>query len=175
MWIRPRLVCDEGQWQCRWASVFRQPSRVKGRGDGLFAKVPLKKGTRIDYYGVRLTREMWDAREDQAYCVEIHGSPYELVDAHPSWNAEWTPALQAFMPKLPASASLMQMPADMMMGGLVNEPVQGESVNLRICGDDTDAFFETTRNVEADEELLTLYGEGYVRDYPSPYEWIHAQ
>ena len=44
--------------------------------------------------------------------------------------------------------------------------------NARICSDDTDAYFETTRRVEAGEELLTLYGEDYKRDYPSPYEWL---
>ena len=176
MHIKPKLVRDEdgSSWRCEWPAVASGPSKVDARGTGLFAKQPLKRGTRIDYYGVRLTRSMWDERDDQSYCVEVHGSPYELIDGHPAWSSEWTPSLKTFMPKLPAGATLTRLPKDLMMGGRVNEPIRGEATNVKIFGDDTAAFFETTRRVEAGEELLTLYGRDYVRDYESPYDWIEA-
>eukprot|EP00316_Scyphosphaera_apsteinii_P016867 CAMPEP_0119312054 /NCGR_PEP_ID=MMETSP1333-20130426/24864_1 /TAXON_ID=418940 /ORGANISM="Scyphosphaera apsteinii, Strain RCC1455" /LENGTH=186 /DNA_ID=CAMNT_0007316597 /DNA_START=80 /DNA_END=637 /DNA_ORIENTATION=- len=171
MHIKPKLVCTGSSWHCDWTAVTGKPSNVNGRGKGLFANAPLKKGTRIDYYGVRLTQAMWDERDDQSYCVEIHSSPYALIDANPSWNSEWSPSLLAFMPRLPTGANLTHLPRDMMLGGMVNEPIRGESVNVKICSDDSAAFFETTRRVEAGEELLTLYGVDYVRDYESPYDW----
>ena len=71
--IKPKLVKDEASaWRCKWSSVVGMKSKVSGRGDGLFASRPLRKGTQIDYYGVRLTRAMWDDRNDQSYCVQVH-------------------------------------------------------------------------------------------------------
>lgn len=70
--------------------------------------------------------------------------------------------------------ALKRIPQDMMLGGLVNEPVRGEVVSLKIMGTERSAYFEAIRDVSPGEELLTLYGEEYKRDYPSPYDWIHT-
>jgi len=180
--ITPTLLETCGRhgsrWHCEWRGVCGGPSNVKARKHGLFATLRIRKGTRIDYFGVRLGRERWDKLHDQTYCVGIHGTGmYEFVDGHPSWQRKWTPesGLRLFGPRLPPGATLTQMPRDMMLGGLVNEPVPGESVGLKIVGTERTAYFEAIRDVQPGEELLTLYGQEYQRGYPSPYEWIHSK
>ena len=122
--VKPRLVRnDEGNWLCRWSAVMSKPS--VGRGNGLFAALPLRKGTRIDYYGVRLTRKMWNERDDQSYCVEIHGTPFELIDANPSWATEWEPNLPAFMPRLPAGENNRPR--------TTSSPITGRSLAALMC------------------------------------------
>ena len=65
------------------------------------------------------------------------------------------------------------IPLDLMLGGMVNEPVRGEELSLKLVSTDSQSvYFLVTRDVEQDEELLTLYGEDYARyNYESPYSW----
>lgn len=186
--IKPSLVETRSRhgsrWHCEWRGVRGGPSNVKARKRGLFATMRIRKGTRIDYFGVRLAHADWDKLHDQTYCVGIHGKGhYQYVDGHPSWQRKWRPesGLCLFAPKLPSSkhcegagaaAPLTHMPRGMLLGGLVNEPIRGESLSLKIVGTERTAYFEAIRDVSPGEELLTLYGEEYRRDYPSPYDWI---
>lgn len=186
--IKPSLVETRSRrgsrWHCDWRGVRGGPSNVKARKRGLFATMRIKKGTRIDYYGVRLAHADWDKVHDQTYCVGIHGKGlYQYVDGHPSWERKWSPAsgLRLFAPRLPlrkpgdgvdSAEALSHMPCGMMLGGLVNEPIRGESLSLKIVGTERTAYFEAVRDIAPGEELLTLYGEEYRRDYPSPYEWV---
>ena len=135
----------------RWEEVVARRSTIEGADTGLFAAQSLPARTRIDYYGVRLTRAEYDQQDDQQYCVAIHGKPpYEIIDANPRWNEAWTPA-QTVQPKVvglpsrtraeisrsrrllltagritqvPMLLKSTRLPANLMIGGMVNEPVR---------------------------------------------------
>ena len=51
----------------------------------------------------------------------------------------------------------------------------GSAPNVKLVGTHRGAYFMTTRPIEAGEELLTLYGEEYDREYPSPFGWMDRE
>lgn len=165
----------EGEARCVWRGLRVGTSSHEARNLGLFATLDFCRGSKIPYYGVRLTREEYDAQDDQTYCVGIHPDERDgkrpVVDGNPSWYERWTPQSghPVFAPN--TSNQYRRLPSDLMIGSYVNEPVPGETLNLKLVGTSRRAYFLMTRDVKAGEELLSLYGEEYARDYPSPYEW----
>lgn len=178
--IRPRIVWDDfGNAKCIWRGVRAGPSVHQARNIGLFATIDLCAGSKIPYFGVRLTRNEYEAQMDQTYTVAIHpvqeADQREMIDGNPSWYERWTPTSGhlVYMPKV--SKPLERLPSELMLGGCVNEPVPGEKLSLKLVGTSKCAYFLATRDIAAGEELLGLYGEDYKRDYPSPYDWYDKQ
>eukprot|EP00965_Chrysotila_dentata_P061934 2052228-Pleurochrysis_carterae.AAC.1 len=167
--IKPRIIeVAKGTLKCEWTEV--RSGTTAGKGDGIFAVVPLPAGSRLDYYGAILTQDEWENEEDQQYCVGIHGSHAKFIDGHPSWHSRWQPMQRAFLPKKLQGA--MKLPPQVLIGGLVNEPSPGEQPNAKLVGTSRTAYIEMTRDVAAGSEIITLYGEEYIREYPSPYDWL---
>ena len=175
--IRPRLVTHaDGTQSCEWSTVHAAPSRVAARGLGLFATVPMRAFTRLDYFGVRLPTRDARIRDFGRYCVGLDGDRF-CIDAHPKWAAEWRPELApASLPHGVRQAQLTRLPSNLMLGSFVNEPSPGdESPNVKLFATRDAAYFLATRDISAGEELLTLYGSTYARPYESPNLWLNHE
>lgn len=178
--FRPKLHLSCGQWTASWDGLRTGKSNVSARETGLFATRTIKAGSRIDYYGVRLTQEGYEQSLDQQYCVAIHAKEHSIVDGNPRWYQDWSPdSGPLFMPPLSEAqqrqAKLTRLPAGLLIGGACNEPVPGERLSVKLVGTHRSAFFLATRDIEPGDELLTLYGEDYAREYTSPYTWLSKE
>ena len=173
--IRPRVVQQaDGTMLCEWPEVHAAPSRDDARGLGLFATVPIRAFTRLDYFGVRLPARDARIRDLGHYCVGLEGDSF-CIDAHPDWNTLWTPELApASLPHELRRSQLRQLPSNLMFGSLVNEPspAMKETPNMKLFATGDAVYFLALRDIDAGDELLTLYGGTYARGYESPVLWL---
>ena len=104
--IRPRLSLGKANapgasmLTCQWPSLRVGASSAPGRGLGLFAAKTLKRGTRIDYVGMRLALHSLQHENndrglagDGRYYVQLACSPDgaggDIIDANPAWCDRW--------------------------------------------------------------------------------------
>lgn len=185
-WILPTVAPDDdgggllanGGLRCTWREVCIGPSNAPERGSGLFAREDIRAFTRLDYFGVRLSTTHM---QTPTYCLQrMTRRRREVIDAHPRWYSEWKPPLRARLPAVLSREAkrrpLKKLPADLMLCGLINEPLErlGEVPNMKLfCMPWGTAYAVAVRNIQAGEELLTLYGPQYLRaDWESPYLWL---
>jgi hypothetical protein len=121
---------------------------IKGAGQGLFAKVPLARNTRILYEGLRIDQKQYDellkhdkkdpSMQYMAYII-AGGRKGKYIDAHPRYPG-----------------------SDMWYASKVNEPNKGETANMVMTGGVNPALV-TVRDIKANEQLTVKYGSSYVR------------
>ena len=126
---------------------------VEGKGEALFARVPLPRNTRIPYEGVRIDQAQYERllAMERAEPAALHvayvmaaGRAGAYIDAHPL--------------RAPRDASRFAAKA--------NEPDRGATANMLLLGG-ANPTLVTVRDVSAGAELTYRYGNTYARPYKS--------
>lgn len=119
--------------------LYVQPSTLTGAGNGLFASVPIKKGTRIvEYKGKKTTwKEVVDSGVFNGYVYYIKRN--HVIDAK-----NYKKALARFANDA---------------RGLTRR--KGITNNTMYVQENGRVFIESTKNIEAGGEIFVAYGKDY--------------
>ena len=110
---------------------FIDTSTIPKAGFGLFAKQHIKKGDKLYVYGIKIPLE-----SDFNICTG-YARNYKFAD--------------------PTNSKKCIMPLN--YAGMINQSL--DNLNATINNNGTDVYFEFIRDINANEEIFTHYGEGW--------------
>jgi hypothetical protein len=117
--------------------------KVKRNGtymNAVFTTKPMKKGTRLEYHGRRLTSAAKSGNDEYVVTIDRIGQGPIFIDGNPHEATRKDKAVG--------------------LASFVNEPTTGKP-NAELTYQDDRAFVELAENVEAGKEITVCYGIGY--------------
>ncbi len=150
--IEPKIHCarinnsNEYDLVFDWSHKLIIDENIPSKGRGVRAAVHIPANSAIRYYGENINRATMERRRKagkSSYILQIKKDHF--IDGHPD----------------------LDLPKNMCIAGLINEPSVGERVNCRLSGASGADYIVIAVDIEAGEELLMSYGVlGCSRNYP---------
>ena len=137
---RKIIKCERGQTKDEAELVYVGKSKIKGAGNGLFAKQDIKKGTKLGYYaGKYLNQMQYDKikEENCSYVWQVNTNPNRYVDS-----------------RLCKKAILRYVNGAITKDQMKNVNVEPYTYNGKL-------YYRTIKNVKKGTEFLIDYGDYY--------------
>jgi len=133
-----QVRCTTGQTKHESKLTYIAKSNIKGAGKGIFAKIDIKKGTRLGYYdGKYMNEKTYQKVENQDYIWQVKSRPNLYVDA-----------------RLCKKAILRYING-------AKTKSQKKKINVEPYTYKSKLYYRTIKNVKKGTELLIDYGDYY--------------